>query len=118
MSTLRYSGDIIIQVTYLEPTFESPPPADKTNKVPHGEYRCFLKLRNTLGRQRTVIYVSAMLEHGSGIGVASPEAFDNAARVSILFADNENPDWGKRCAYNPNSSIHVGRSSWQRHGKL
>ena len=120
MSTLRYSGEIRIRVTYLEPTWESPPPTGCTNAMPHGEYRCFL----TRGSERATVYVGARVEHGSGIGVDSPEAFDEAARASIVFADHEAPKdgWGELCAYTVDlSDRYVGRSkasAWPLEGVL
>ncbi len=108
MSTMRYSGEIRIRVTYLDPTMTSPPPAGMTN-AREGEYRCYLTMP---GGKRITIYVGARVEHGSGVGVDSPEAFDDAARASIAFADHEQPreGWGERCAYAGDlSDRHVGR---------
>jgi hypothetical protein len=108
MSTLRYSGEIRIRVTYL----------DHAKPLrPNGRYRCFLR---GPGGMRTTIIVGApaFLSHG----VDSPEAFDDAARSALAFADHEDCDtpscdgsrcdtWSRHTAWNADGSDrHVGRT--------
>jgi hypothetical protein len=108
MSAIRYSGQIKIRVTYLEPyaAGDACPPGRSTQ--PNGEYRCFLRV----GGWKAIIHVNppAVLSHG----VDSPEAFDEAARAAIAFADHEYGGWNDFCAYAADGSDrHVGRSPSQ-----
>jgi hypothetical protein len=95
MATLRYSGEIRIRLTYIDPK-PGDVYADGTFRNPHGKYRCYLSREN--GANAT-IYVGAVLEHGSGIGVDSPEAFDSAAGAAISFAEDEESGWSDHAAY-------------------
>lgn len=114
MSALRYSGQIRIRVTYLEPR-TGDAHCNGVPLFPHGSYRCFL--RGPDGA-RTTIVVGAKIEHGSGIGVDSPEAFYDAARAAIAFAEDDAGgkhcarfDWSAWCAYTADGSgCYVGRS--------
>ena len=91
MSALRYSGQIRIRITYLEPWGAgTPAPAGRSTRV-NGEYRCFLQANGA----RVTIHVDtpAYLL----CAVDSPEAFDGAAHAAIAFAEDEYPDhgWGE-----------------------
>ncbi len=98
MSTKRYSGEIVIRITYIE-TYD-----------PNGMYRCFLKGPN--GQTETVfVGAPAFLSEA----VDSPEAFDSAAEAAIAFADHEAGEngirWGELAAYDiDGAGSHIGRS--------
>ena len=83
MSAIRYSGTIRIRITYLEPYLAGDKcPAGRSTRL-NGEYRCFLRAD---GYTATIIVgAPAVLSHA----VDSPEAFDDAARAAIAFADDE-----------------------------
>lgn len=89
MSTMRYSGNISIRVTYLEPWGAgTPAPVGRSTRI-NGEYRCFL--RHPCGARATV-HVGApdALRHA----VDSPLAFDDAAKASMSFAAHDDDfDW-------------------------
>ena len=92
MSTLRYSGDVCIRVTYHDARRDDVF-ADGTPRNPNGFYRCFLRSE---GDTATIIVgTPAYLTHA----VDSPEAFSDAARAAIAFADHEDPKagWYDRC---------------------
>ena len=105
MSAIRYSGRARIRVTYIDPVVG--------DHNPHGKYRCTITAEGT--KQRAVVLFGATLEHGSGIGVDSPEAFDSAAHAALSFADdssaeaNEQFDSGTYAATN-DTGWHIGRS--------
>ena len=105
MSTLRYSGEIRIRVTYLDwrpgELF-----IDGTPRNPNGRYRCFLK---GPGGMRTTIVVCAPAF--LSVGVDDPEAFDDAARAAIAFADNT-PDDVDGPAWNDVSAFKIDGSGW------
>lgn len=109
MSTLRYSGEIRIRVTYLEA---------HRGGGNNGAYRCYL--RGPGGMATTVIVgAPAYLSHA----VDSPEAFDEAAHASIGFADDSDEEkeerlscyhWANIAAHKADGSgWHVGRSEKQ-----
>ena len=110
MSALRYSGTVRIRITYLDPTFESPPPRGFSNNL-SGEYRVFLR---QTGGDALTIHLPAKIEAGSGVGVDHPLAFDAIARAALAFAAHERPDqrWHDLCAYAPlGTHVHVARTS-------
>jgi hypothetical protein len=112
MSALRYSGALTIRVTYLEPWGAgTPPPAGRTTNS-NGEYRCFL--RGPKGK--ITVYVGAVIVGGSGIGVDSPEAFDDAAGAAISFADDEQVgNWREQASYNiDGNGYHIARHASAR----
>jgi hypothetical protein len=92
MSTLRYSGDIRIRVTYHDRRFEDVY-EDGTPRNPNGFYRCFLRASNNT----TTIIVGAPAFLSQAVD--SPEAFSDAARAAVAFADHEDPEagWYDRC---------------------
>lgn len=85
MSAMRYSGDVRVRVTYVEPRCGTPAERRMMDHFPHGQYRCYVHSP----ADRRVIWVGARIEHGSGVGVDSPAAFDSAARAAIAFAEDE-----------------------------
>jgi len=91
MSTQRYSGELRIRVTYLEPGLGK-------GLGPHGGYRCFVKAPGI----STTVTVSApkFLTHA----VDSPEAFDDAARAAIAFAEDNPGGFAELAATNPDGS--------------
>ena len=107
MSTIRYSGNITVRVTYLEPYLAGDKcPANRSTRT-NGEYRCFIKSPD----RSTTIVVGApeALSHG----VDSPEAFDDAARAAIAFASDEDLHYGD-LAYQNSRGIVVGRRPSRR----
>lgn len=104
MSTLRYSGEIRIRITYLDAHGEVF--IDGTPRAPNGKYRCFLQAK---GGARTTVYVGApaSLSHA----VDSPEAFDDTAHAAIAFANDEDSQWGDYAASNEDG-YHIVRSRW------
>jgi hypothetical protein len=99
MSTMRYSGEIRIRITYID--------APQGNVSRH--YRCSLRA----GKQTTTIRVGApaYLTHT----VDAPAAFDDAARTAIAFADADRADgddgfWDQRAAHN-DDGYHVARNA-------
>ena len=83
MSTQRYCGDVRVRLTYVENT-------QWDARWPHGRYRCVV----VRGKDKRTVWVGARVEHGSGIGVDSPEAFDSVASAAIAFADHEDEENG------------------------
>ena len=107
MSTLRYSGEIRIRVTYLDVAYDGP---DTRARHGNGRYRCFLRGPGDL-TATIVVNAPAYLSHA----VDSPEAFDDAARASISFADHgdENAcahEWANAAACIAAGGWHVGRT--------
>ena len=103
MSTLRYSGEIRIRVTYVENR-------EGSARFPNGAYRCFLRGPGNL-TATIIVNAPAYLSHA----VDSPEAFDDAARASISFADHgdENAyahEWANAAACKHEGGWHVGRA--------
>lgn len=77
MSAMRYSGDARVRVTYLDTP-------DGLPENRNGGYRCFV--RTDAGETYTcVVGAPQVLEHA----VDSPEAFDDAAKAALAFADHE-----------------------------
>jgi hypothetical protein len=98
MSTKRFSGSIEMRITYIDPKFGQ--------NAPNGGYRCFLK---SSGGAKATIYVVAPPYLSRAVD--SPEAFDDAARAAIVFADDENDGWVAAAApYIEGTGYHVGRS--------
>jgi hypothetical protein len=103
MSTLRYSGEIRIRVTYREDTASSP-------RFGNGTYRCFL--RGPGGMTTTVIVNAPQYLTRA---VDSPEAFDDAARAALSFTADDAHDHGRSMTEYAahvidRSGWHVGRS--------
>jgi hypothetical protein len=106
MSTYRYSGEIRIRVTY-----------SAKGHIRNGYYRCHLTGPGNM-TATIVVGVPEFLSHA----VDSPEAFDDAARAALAFADHDADEgrsagesrdsrWGDHCAYDGKySTRHVGRS--------
>lgn len=116
MSTMRYSGEIRIRITYLEPWGAGTPAPAGRSTMSNGEYRCFLRA----GEHTATIHVGAVVIHGSGIGVDSPEAFDDAAGAAISFADDEHGSigWREKCAYDhEGNGYHIARNASARLGR-
>lgn len=99
MSAKRYSGSIVIRVTYLDYAH--------TGRL-DGEYRCFL--RRADGKARTTIYVG--VPASTKLPVDSPEAFDAAARAAISFAHNEFGDWGDWAEWQDNAGWIIWRQAY------
>lgn len=105
MSAIRYSGEIRIRVTYVEP---------KQGEIGDGTYRCFLKR----GDASTTVTVDANTR--GDVGVDSPAGFDDAARAAVTFAEDDADgrrcagedydSWGYWSARTVNGGYHVGRS--------
>jgi hypothetical protein len=105
MSALRYSGALRIRVTYLEPPGHSLAwPSGRSTK-PNGEYRCAIRSTDHKAIVCTIVVgAPAVLSHA----VDSPEAFDDAARAALSFAD---VDWPvAENAATTDSGWHIGRS--------
>lgn len=106
MSALRYSGEIRIRVTWIEDT-------SGPHVATHGKYRCFL--RGPSGMATTVIVnAPAYLSHA----VDSPEAFDDATRAALSFADRDaeaskraGEDWTHN-SWGDYAASGVGGSGW------
>lgn len=112
MSAVRYSGGVRIRVTWV----------DVAGLRDGGHYRCCLSRGDSGGwTVRTTQYVGSNLQHGSGIGIDSPEAFDSAASAALSFASNsetaedDNPSaWWNTAAHDAGlTGWHVGRSPKQ-----
>jgi hypothetical protein len=105
VSTLRYSGEIRIRVTYLDVAYP-----DTRARLGNGRYRCFL--RGPGGMTTTVIVgAPAYLSRA----VDSPEAFDDAAHAAISFAESDDQntnthEWANAAACKPEGGWHIGRS--------
>jgi hypothetical protein len=100
MSTLRYSGEIRIRVTYLDPLWSG-----------NGSYRCYLR---GPGGMATTVIVNAPAFPAHALD--APEAFDDAARAAISCANDDDEreglacyEWGALAATTANG-WHVGRS--------
>jgi hypothetical protein len=105
MSTLRYSGEIRIRVTYLDVAYDGP---DTQARLGNGRYRCFL--RGPGGMTTTVIVNAPQYLTRA---VDSPEAFDDAARASISFADDKSEGEQLPCYTWAHLAAHViDRSEW------
>ena len=97
MSTLRYSGEIRIRVTYLDGSLTTAP-----------RYRCFLRGPGDL-TATIIVNAPAYLSHA----VDSPEAFDDAAHAALSFAENDDRDWSvhAHAAFKADGTgWHVGRT--------
>lgn len=104
MSTLRWSGEIRIRITYFETPVQ-------------GKYRCYLTTTESRVTQSTTIILM-----GPSIlvrPVDSPEAFDEAARAALAFACDDKGeregngdaiDWGAYAAFD-DSGYFVSRSA-------
>jgi hypothetical protein len=105
MATMRYSGEIRIRVTYLEPYLAGDKCPAGRSTMSNGEYRCFLRGPTDMG---TTIHVGApaFLTHA----VDSPEAFDAAARVALSFAHNDGWPVEAHAPWVDGAAWHIGRS--------
>lgn len=123
MSAMRYSGELRIRVTYLEPWGAgTPAPAGRSTR-PHGEYRCYISVgsvgvgsggnswikrdgKKACGA-KIIVGAPAVLSHA----VDSPEAFDNAAATALSFAHDEGWPVESHAAYDAElTDWHIGRS--------
>jgi hypothetical protein len=77
MTALRYSGDASVRVTYLDTPDGLP---DNRN----GGYRCFVRT-DSGERFSCVVGAPQVLQHA----VDAPEAFDDAAKAALAFAEHE-----------------------------
>lgn len=85
---MRYSGNITVRVTYLEPYLAGDAcPANRSTRL-NGEYRCFVKSPD---RSLTIVVGAPNVLSNS---VDSPEAFDDAARAAIAFANHGDSHYG------------------------
>ena len=107
MSTMRYSGEIRIRITYIATAgigLGGLAPQGGTS----GYYRCFLRAVGFRQGEGRTIQVGAPAHLTNAVD--SPEAFDDAARAAIAFAQDENPGWDDLAAYNEDG-YHVARSA-------
>lgn len=81
MSTVRFVGDASVRLTYLD---RAPGFSDL-----RGGYRCAVRAHN--GERRTIIVGEPRVIERS---VDSPEAFDDAARAAIAFAEDNDCEGG------------------------
>lgn len=83
MSALRYSGDVRVRVTYVEPRCGTAEERATMGRYPHGRYRCVVSGKGS----RVVVWTAppAMLLHA----VDSSEAFDDAAHAALAFVEDE-----------------------------
>lgn len=113
MSAIRYSGALRVRVTLED--------VDFTKGRASEQYRCFVTLANRKGHvavtqdgeraHGVTIYVGAKLEHGSGIGLDSPEQFDSVASAAISFAIHEGWPADEYAAMDQEcSGWHIGRT--------
>jgi hypothetical protein len=98
MSTMRYSGKIRIRITYI----------DAPQGGTCGYYRCFLRAVGFHQGEGRTIQVGAPAHLTNAVD--SPEAFDDAARAAIAFAQDENPGWDDLAAHNEDG-YHIARSA-------
>lgn len=77
MSAKRYSGDAVITIS-IDDSFGNREPGRQS-----------FKYVVTQGRNRSEGFISAPIAHGSGIGVDSPEMFDDVARGALSFATHD-----------------------------
>ena len=105
MSAMRYSGELRIRVTYLEPwAAGTPAPAGRSTRL-HGEYRCFIRgPKGTVGK---TIHVSAPVVIMSAVD--SAVAFDEAARAALSFAFSTGWPVDSHAA-NDEAGYYIGRS--------
>jgi hypothetical protein len=105
MSTMRYSGEIRIRITYLEPYLAGDGAPAGRSTMSNGEYRCFLREPDGMG---TTIHVGApaFLTHA----VDSPEAFDAVARAALSFAHNAGWPVEAHAPWVDGAAWHIGRS--------
>lgn len=78
MSALRYSGDARVRVTYLDTA------ALPWSWYRNGGYRCFVRT-DSGATYSCVVGAPQILEHA----VDSPEAFDDAAKAALSFAEHD-----------------------------
>lgn len=77
MSAKRYSGDAVITVT-IDDAFERREPGRQSYAY-----------TVTQGSNRSRGFISAPIVHGSGIGIDSPEMFDEVAQSALSFATHD-----------------------------
>lgn len=111
MSTLRWSGEIRIRITYLEKATGKIMPDGRiaTMGTPNGKYRCYLITTENKVPERETIIVGAptFLSHA----VDSPRAFDEAAKAALAFACNDSTiDWSAYAAFD-DDGYFVSRSA-------
>jgi hypothetical protein len=107
MSTMRYSGEIRIRITYLEPwAAGTPAPAGRSTYV-NGEYRCFLSV---VGGSDVTIHVGA--PNVLSRAVDSPKAFDEVAQAALSFAFDDGWPVEAHAAVDGDDYVgwHIGRS--------
>jgi hypothetical protein len=98
MSTMRYSGEIRIRVTYLEPWGAG---TTRARRLSNGEYCCRL---NVIGGSDATYYVTASMTPPT-----HPKAFDEAARSALAFAADDGWPVEAHAATN-DAGWHIGRS--------
>lgn len=77
MSARRYSGDATIFLE-IDDEFERRQPGRQS-------YRYTV----TQGKNRSSGYVAASIVHGSGVGIDSPQMFDEVAHAALSFATDD-----------------------------
>jgi len=103
MSTMRYSGEIRIRVTFID-YVPGDVYSDGTPRHPNGSYRCFLSV---VGGSDATIHVNPPVCRFHAVDAA--KAFDEAARAALAFADADG--WPVEAhAASIESGWHVGRS--------
>lgn len=109
MSTMRYSGEIRIRITYLEPWGAGTPAPAGRSTHRNGEYRCFL---NVVGGSNAVYHVGT--PDVLSLAVDAPAAFDAVAHAALSFANEDGWPVEAHAASSIEGEVfacwHVGRS--------